>query len=127
MDRKGRGHSTSHVLSAREGERERERERDRERERERGKERESAVVVLEIGRHELYMNRVKCFKTLSAFVFHPSKPRTSLKRSCTSRPGMEMLLIRTSLHGGRLDAGIQWRNRDPSAWLTVRAHTIPRC
>lgn len=51
------------------------------------------MVVLEIGRHELYMNRVKCFKTLSAFVFHPSHPRTSLKRSCTSRPGTEPLLI----------------------------------
>lgn len=36
--------------------------------RERERERESTVVVLEIGRHELYMNRVKCFKTRSAFV-----------------------------------------------------------
>lgn len=58
MDREGRGHSTSHVLSVRKGGRWKEREG----------ERESAVVVLEIERHELYMNQVKCFKTLSAFV-----------------------------------------------------------
>lgn len=87
------------------------------RERAKGRERESAVVVLEIGRHELYVKRVKCFKTLSAFVFHPSEPRTSLKRSYTSRPGMEMLLIPTLTW--RLDVAVQWRNGGPSAWLTV--------
>lgn len=78
--------------------RERERERLTEKEIERGRERESAVVVLGIGRHELYMKRVKCSKTLSAFVFHPSEPRTSQKRSRSSRSGIEMLLSLHILH-----------------------------
>ena len=48
-------------------------------------------MLLDIGRHELYMNRVKCFKTLSAFLFYPSRPKTSPERNYTSHSGMEMV------------------------------------
>lgn len=68
------------------------------------------------------MKRVKCSKTLSAFVFHPSEPRTSQKRSRSSRSGIEMLL---SLHILHRDQMLVFSGVTAVLLAGCYAHTIP--